>query len=909
MDLFENITENQEIPAILLIDASGSTTTPFDGQSQIIDKIKDVVLQKIPNDQFRIIFWNSNTESSKKDFPDGIIKFPHVIKKNTINQPFTLVKNKINNYCLTFPYLGFKNITPEWIDNKKSTHIYYITDGQITTQYNNDMQKKYLKDEIEKLFKTYNNIHLHLYTVEGNNLNIANSESVESMIGGDVYNIFRTNNLTKYITEFISFAPNYLDGYKHINTIIPPSGFIPYEQKCFSELKTYMFIDYVKNEINEINNISQTNNSNSEDALLKIIQNLTTTIKYLTKDKQEAIKNSIVKTFCNLFSNTIIDKTIVEFMLIDSISRENNSFVFSEYRTNLKNLYKQADMLLLQNVKNAIGLHNNFISFPIDNKIIVGNSNYVDKNIKLNGRTYNNSSIEINNMLIPVVSFDTSYLSTINKQCIRQHIRSIIGTQYKIDSMGDVVIHVVLGLMLQVVLSDVNDDIKQCYKNLALIMLEKKRYGKDITEFDNIKEGNLPLPNIGNMDGLFKSLTTVKSILKVECENLTIWYAMCLALGNNEIINKQIIHCIDSINKDFPNINSNDLLDVIKNNFVKVESFILSDKYDYCCPITLKNTNETGGMKIIKHKNCCPNVIISNEGYIQMFVSNVVMCPFCYDVINRTHFVQMPPKTIGNVTDLIFNDVSNPFKQTDIQTNTTVFSRFENNNSYVSNSNSNSSTNNINTNTNKSTTVSNDKNTIILFMRGVVGSGKTTFSTKLCEKLTENGIRHTVQGTDMYCKTGMTMQNAVSEVRNNLLNYVNNTEKTVIIIDTCGEQMNKKNLFGVDFNNATVLSHFPNYNKDKQNEYLAWSLYNVLLRKESNCNTNFWLTPLSVGNNKCVEILNKKAKNLFGNKTKQFNSNTSMESISNEYNNYQNYLCLKMTLDDQVNKILRTIVG
>ena len=891
MSLFENVTEKQEVPAILLIDASGSTLTEYHEGLKIIEKIRDIV-KNIPNDNFRIIFWNSDTNTDTNEFPGGVFKLPHVVSKKTINQPFLIAKNKITKYCLTFPHLGFNKITPEWINNKKATHIYYITDGQITTQYGNDGVVNKLQQSIENLFKSYNNIHLHLYTVEKTITNFNESETLDTMAGGDVYNIFRKNNLTKYITEFVSFTPNNNDGYKHIDTIIPPSGFIPYEQKFFSELKTYLFIDYIRNEINGIINLNDDETKNDkEDLLLKIIQNLTTTIKYLTKDKAEHVKNTIIKTFCNLFQKTVIDKTLIEFMLIDSTARENNSFVFSEYRANLKNLYKQADTMLLQNVSNAIGISGSFICLPIDNKIITGSSNYIEKNIKLNKRTYNKSSIEINDVVIPVIPFATSNLSFINKQCIRQYVRTIIGAQYKVDTMGDIVIHIVLGLMLQVFISNLNDSVKNSYKDLAKIMLEKKRYGKDITEFDNIKEGNLPLPNMGNMDGLFRSLEKVKSILNLKCENLTLWYAICLALGDEEIINKQYIHCCDSITKDYPNINGKNLLEEINKNIEKISIYELPNKYNYNCPITMENTSNTGGMLINDHDECCSKTVISKEGYEGMFELEIVMCPFCYKLLNRDNFEEVQAK-ITNNDNKILDNLSDPFKFNENKTET-VFNKTVYKTCHEQQRNTNSKIND---------------NVIILLMRGVVGCGKTTFSTKLGEKLTENGIKYIIQGTDMYCKQGMTMSNAVNEVKNNLSN-VNGNEKNVVIIDTCGENINYNSIFGCNFNSAKKLTHFPNFNKDKKNEYLSWALYNLLSRGHFSAESNFWLTPNSVGNSKCIEILNKKSKNIWGNKIKKFDLNTTKDSLKNDYDNYQKYLDENMSLDDQVDKMLKTIIG
>jgi hypothetical protein len=201
-----------------------------------------------------------------------------------------------------------------------------------------------------------------------------------------------------------------------------------------------------------------------------------------------------------------------------------------------------------------------------------------------------------------------------------------------------------------------------------------------------------------------------------------------------------------------------------------------------------------------------------------------------------------------------------------------------------------------------------NKNVIILLMRGVVGSGKTTFATKLNQKLTEHGIKCIVQGTDQYCKNGLSMQNAI-QCSKDILNTVNGTEQTVVIIDTCGEQVNYNNIFGINFNNATKLNYFPNYEKTKQNEYLSWSLHNLLSRKSSGQSENFWITPCSVGNSKCIEILNKKAKKLFGKRVEKFALNIDINHVKDNYNNYQTYLNNNMDLNEQINKIFKKIIG
>ena len=57
--LFSDISDSvQTVPAILLIDASGSTRGSYIGHQTIIDRMAEVC-KTIPNEQFRMIFWNS----------------------------------------------------------------------------------------------------------------------------------------------------------------------------------------------------------------------------------------------------------------------------------------------------------------------------------------------------------------------------------------------------------------------------------------------------------------------------------------------------------------------------------------------------------------------------------------------------------------------------------------------------------------------------------------------------------------------------------------------------------------------------------------------------------------------------------------------------------------------------------
>ena len=125
----------KQIP-ILLIDASGSTVGKFN-QHTVLDQIKTVI-KGLPEDQFRIIWWNSDQQkpaSADDKFTNGICKLSFVVKKNTIDQTFLFIKPSIKNYCLTFPHLGFESIPDEWISKLDQTKVYFITDGEIGYGY------------------------------------------------------------------------------------------------------------------------------------------------------------------------------------------------------------------------------------------------------------------------------------------------------------------------------------------------------------------------------------------------------------------------------------------------------------------------------------------------------------------------------------------------------------------------------------------------------------------------------------------------------------------------------------------------------------------------------------------------------------------------------------------------------
>ncbi len=889
--LFETPSETgYKRPVILLIDASGSVRSPYRGSTTIIDEMESIV-KNIKAEQFRIIFWNSDkvSEENNKNFPRGLLQIMHVVDKSVIKQPFFFAKSKIVDSSLTFPHLGFQAIPKEWIDDKEPTHVYFITDGQMGygSCPSSELQslKTSLKLEIEKLFQKHNNIHLHIVTVEAKNMDFNQLETLNVAAGGDVFNVIQSNQLTKYITEFISYTPNNSQGYHHINTVIPPPGYVPFQKSYFSETKTNEFIRYLHDLIKK---------TPGEDDLLKIIQCLSSTLKVLTKDKPQKVVESIVQTFCDLFKGTVIDPTMAQFILADTILLESQgkAIVFSAYRSKLRDLYKQAQSLLQQNTKNVLGLTGDFITFPIDDKIVYGHNSLVTETLKIGGSSYPNSSVKINNLVVPALPIiTTEECSLINEQCIRQFVRGIISRQYQVDQMGDIVIYIVLGLVLKVVLSDVDEKYTNAYRRLGHIMLRKKRLNTDITELQRLETGELPIPNSGKIETFYGFMDNVARLLNIRCKPMTLWYAMCLALNNPSLITKQLIHCSESISEEYQDIENVNLLIKLKESIKPITVHELS-LTDYKCIITLTDCSNEGGYMFKPHisltnSTCAPVYVVSQHGYEMMMGQQNVLCPICYQSLNVNDFKAVGPK-VGQ-DDIIFADsVRSPFSQGEKKPQIPS----QKHNLTMSNSSSKK---------------------ILVLMKGTVGAGKSTFSRELQNAVEKIGGYCFNEGTDKYCCQGYTTPEACKMVTAELkkLETIENP-LVVVIIDTCGDRNNSDVIFDIDFRGWKKIAVLANYNKDRQKQYLSWSLRNVLNRSLHSGTSNYYLNPVSAGVNVCVDVHHKKAIAIFGKKTQKVSYGNTRESVLKDIttaaDEYAQFLEQSMPIDKEIEKIMNKII-
>jgi hypothetical protein len=849
--------------AILLIDKSASVSEKFNDTHTIYDYFQKIITN-LNYEKFKIIFWSSEYGGSS-----GITKFNKTINKDKINQYFQIAKHEGMNG--TTPSTGFKNIEESWIHLTNQNNIYLITDGV----FDKGLEEIKLSNEIKKLFNKFSNINLHIITVQKNIIDFTDIEKCKNMAGNDVFKIIQNNGLTKFITEFKSYTPNNLDGFVHIEKVICPDGFISYGKVLYSKLKINDMINDIYSDI--------TINKNNEEVLIKIIQNLSNTIKQIFNDTLLKEQDYNLEMFSNLFNDTCIDTGIVEYMLLDAVKLENEgkSIIYAEYRNRMKNLYASAQQMLEQNTKTAVNMREDCISFPINDKIIIANNPNVA--IQLCGKNYPKSSIIINEFklpLIPLVRRMGDY-TDINKQCLRQYIRAIIASQYNLQSMDDIIIYVVLALNLKIQLSNLNQDIKNSFINISNIMLMKKRFKSDITEIEFLHSGNQPFPNIGGIQKFYDYMNVVNKILKLNLRPLTMWYILCLGLGDEILINKQIIHCNSDVSIDFPMINHTNLLTNITVD--KIELSIIPEELDYLCPITLEQTNLTGGYKlkqhIVRNSLCNPKYVFSNEGYNQLILSENPYCPNCYTPINNTNFDVIPPKI--NETIEIFKGIENPFSNyvAPIQ-ETKIVEPIK----------------------------SNDNCKTIVYLRGTVGSGKSTFRHELIKKLTDEGIEYVVISMDDYVLQNNDFKTATFKIKNDIEKSKNKNNKIVYIVDTCNERVKNHHIFDIKIKNSKCIEVFPNYNNlSNLDHYYDWTLKNILSRTDI---TNSCLNPVKSGLNVCIDVHFKKILALFN--THTFNKrpyNTTVESLNENAEKYQTFLNTSYNLDDEIQKVFNFIIN
>jgi hypothetical protein len=200
----------------------------------------------------------------------------------------------------------------------------------------------------------------------------------------------------------------------------------------------------------------------------------------------------------------------------------------------------------------------------------------------------------------------------------------------------------------------------------------------------------------------------------------------------------------------------------------------------------------------------------------------------------------------------------------------------------------------------------------IIIMKGTVGSGKTTFANILQKKILRMGVKCICEGIDKYCRIGTKPAKSSKIVERHIRKFKENrTNKLlVLIMDTC-EGVNQEHVFNNDLSGWIRIDVIPNLNIEMFDQYMAWSLRNVLIREKANSLSNYWLNPVDVPANKCMEIHNRKASNIFSKVIPMLSTKYIISEIINDINDkadeYAEYLKHNLDLETETDKIVSLI--
>ena len=654
-NLLENIqNENLDNVPIVLIDISGSTSAKMKSKQNVLTTEGYHITRILSNkniESCNLILWCSEA----------------VVFSTTIN--ITDIKDHLQKPRGDTQLLAALDAIPDnWLNRYRD--IYIVTDGVI----NDDKHK--ITQKINWLANK--DVSIYIITVENNNFDY-NTDDCEA--GDRIYKIFRKNKLMNYVRSFTSFNNIFIDEpFTSLSNPIVNEGMIPFRGKVFAINRLNEFITYINDIIKTITD---------DDKFQKLLHDLSITLYHLGKSKPDKIKNDIVDIFAKLSFTPYMTYWEVKDNLMTEIQNHNEgmSTTFQDYKKNRTKLFERAQESLEKDVVNNISnMHQTeYITLPIPlsestSVIYRCHPKTITEIIKLGPYSYNHAGVSISEHTIPVFPRDTPK-NEFMYQCIRQWIRALYSRLYKKIASDDIILYLFLVNALKINLSNASDDIKNMYKTLAFIMLDRKRFASNgIKEIEHLEAGNPPLPileSFSECDNMAIMLDECKKLTNFcNIKPYTLWYAIVLMLNNITLIKNQLQYCIKDIRSDFltldnPKMLLSEISKIFHLNIIEKIHTITLENYinelEYYCYVTTDDTTKTGGYKLPKHvlsnKSsivCDPRYVITQEAYVmiaKMSTNNKMRCPICYTDLLISEFESILPKSAYTSNNTEITDI------------------------------------------------------------------------------------------------------------------------------------------------------------------------------------------------------------------------------------------------------------
>lgn len=841
-----------DTPAIALVDASGSTSWSFVPGTSVFDQMR-MVMESLPVEHWRVLFWSSVGSALG---PNGYLKFPHVIARSQLSAPFGFARPKTNGG--TYAEIGFQNIG-DWLAAAPDSSVYLITDGETG-------DGNALPIALRAMFKNYPDVQLHLVTVEPRTVNFEGLENIDGLVGADVYKTLKNNRLTDLLSSFLSVTQNEPTGHFHIKRVRAPPGFVAFRDRLFPETDMAQLVAHVR----ELTASLPEEAAGNEAGLLSLVQDLSTPLAKAMRDKPYSMRMGIVHNFVALLASAskTMDRTMLTFLLSNGCMAEveGQAQLLSDFRSQLKSAFKFAQTMLEADVANACAM-SRWMSLPLASPalgtppplltIVTGTRSA----IACDWGKFKNGGTALTGPVLPLFADvaqnapDSIVCGGMPEQCTRQWVRGVCGSHYGVPALNDIIIYLVMGLCAQVnaPTSTVPDDVKAGYRTLARIMLRKQRLNSMETEWDRLERGDVPTLNNGTFEDFQATLSAVATRLGMEGTPWqALWRAMCLPLG----LTAQARYYDPADGSCQPPV-----------TWVPCTHWAMPEtvNLEYKCIITLEDTSATGGFRFLQHTSntgyaCRPMQVLSVEGYTNMLAAgSACVCPVCYKELDDTNFEQVCPRAAcsgqpeltpvgapkAEVTGA--SDVPRPGRSRQSQSTGQVAPSGRLRDS-------------------QEACVKN-----VVYLRGTVGCGKSTLAHSIQQRVQQAGKTCEIASVDAHVATGMSFPAAIEATKA----QIGAAQCDVLIVDTCGDQLNKSSIFGRDFSGTNFIAHRVNCDRQPSTAMLAWCLRNVLQRpaKSDGAAVPFSLCPASAGASKCVDVWKRKGQAVYG--KKQFNSAAS----------------------------------
>jgi hypothetical protein len=813
--------------AVALVDASGSVSCSFLPKQCVFDKFRSV-LHALQHDEFFLCFWSSVCN----DLPDGTFKFPFAVKRDALTQPFTVMSSKLKGG--TEACLAFRDID-DWMKHVRT--VYLLTDGDIQ-----DAQP--FPGVVDAFLRKWPDTQLHLITVQTRHVDFDQRENNKGLVGADIYAALVKRGLTGTLSSFTAYTPNHPEGFKLIDRVRAPPGYLAFRDQLFRDTQMPQFFKHVCELVAAMDTAD-------EPAMLRLLQDLVTPVARARRDKSPAAAHALVTTFASLFRGSCIDHNMAVFLLSDGCDAESSGRVhlITNLRSQLKEAFRQADTMLADNVPNACAMEQ-WVSLPMqaaDGAWVVmrGAAHGLCEPVSA-AKKYRAGAVRVGGALVgglPLVlqlrdATTDAVQGGMAEQCTRQWVRTVVAKAFGMSPMEDTIMYTVMGVAAWVEAAVQDAQVAAAWANLARIMLRKRRLNSEEDEWRVLERGETPTPNNGTVEQFLEALARVGRALGVDAQPWQLWWAMCRPLG----LTSQLRHC-EGVDEAFR----------VQWPALRVHALTPESRADYRCVITLEDTAATGGMRIRPHTSltgvpCRPAMVFSAAGVAGLLASDAPVCPYCYADVRATDFEAVPPYA-PEATDLAFKDDAlgrewvAPAKAA--RPNAARPNAAPKRGAWKA----------------KATPLGGKAKAgaCVVHLKGVVGCGKSTYAQALRARLEAAGKSVAVLSTDAnVVACGGNFQAGICATQ---ADAAAAADKDVIIVDTCGDVDSSAVVFGLDVSAArhtTVLVNFTG-SADVRG-LLAWALHNVLTRPAPGIHNGVTVNlTAKAGAAKCAEIWRRKA--------------------------------------------------